>query len=111
MLNIAIQETSLSSRIQSDWLISQDRTPGSWYKGSMKVKTSVTLSEELLKAIEAQAHAGAANRSALIEQAMWEYLRSHHRADRDRNEMARINAESAELNREALDTIDYQVEE
>ena len=76
----------------------------------MKVKTSVTLSEELLKAIEAQAHAEAANRSALIEQAMWEYLSSRHRAVRDKNELARINAESAELNEEALDTIDYQVE-
>ena len=76
----------------------------------MKVKTSVTLSEELLKAIEAQAHVEAANRSALIEQAMWEYLRSRHRADRDRSEMARINTESVELNKEALDTIDYQVE-
>jgi metal-responsive CopG/Arc/MetJ family transcriptional regulator len=76
----------------------------------MKVKTSVTLSEELLKAIEVQAHIEAANRSALIEQAMWEYLSTRRRADRDRNEMARINAESAELNEEALDTIDYQVE-
>ena len=76
----------------------------------MKVKTSVTLSEELLKAIEAQAHIEAANRSALIEQVMWEYLSSRHRADRDRNEMDRINAESEELNKEALDTIDYQVE-
>ena len=86
----------------------QDRTSGSWYNGSMKVKTSVTLSEELLKAIKAHARAEAANRSALIEQAMWEYLSSHHRADRDGNDMARINAESAELNKEALDTIDYQ---
>ena len=74
----------------------------------MKVKTSVTLSEELLKAIAI--HVKAANRSALIEQAMWEYLNAHHRADRDRNEMAQINAASAELNREALDTIDYQIE-
>jgi metal-responsive CopG/Arc/MetJ family transcriptional regulator len=82
-----------------------------WYNGGMKVKTSVTLSEELLKAIEAQARAEAANRSALIEQAMWEYLRSRHRADRDREEMARINAASVELNKEALDTIDYQAEE
>ena len=76
----------------------------------MKVKTSVTLSEELLNAIEAQAGAESANRSALIEQAMWEYLSSRHRAARDKNEMDRINAESAELNKEALDTIDYQVE-
>ena len=74
----------------------------------MKVKTSVTLSEELLKAIAI--HVKSANRSALIEQAMWEYLNAHNRADRDRNEMAQINVASAELNREALDTIDYQIE-
>ena len=42
---------------------------------------------------------------------MWEYLGSRHRAARDREEMARINAESAELNKEALDTIGYQAEE
>ena len=77
------------------------------YNSGMKVKTSVILSKELLKAIEAQAHVEAANRSALIERAMWEYLSSRRRADRDRNEMARINAVSAELNKEALDTIDY----
>ena len=76
----------------------------------MKVKTSVTLSEELLNAIDAQAGVEAANRSALIEQVLWDYLSSRRRAVRDKNEMARINAESVELNEEALDTIDYQVE-
>ena len=53
---------------------------------------------------------GAVNRSALIEQAMWYYLSFRQRAVRDKNEMARINAQSAELNEEALDTIDYQVD-
>ena len=74
----------------------------------MKVKTSVTLSEELLNAIEHEA--GAASRSALIEQATWEYLRSRRRAARDKREIARINAAAAELNAEALDAIGYQVE-
>lgn len=92
------------------WLLTGDGTFVLRYYSGMKVKTSVTLSEELLNAIEAHAGVEAANRSALIEQAMWEYLRSRHRAVRDKSEMARINAESAELNEEALDTIDYQVE-
>ena len=91
-------------------LSAQDRAYALRYNGGMKVKTSVTLSEELLTAIEAQTGADAVNRSALIEQAMWDYLRFRQRAARDKNEIARINAQSAELNEEALDTIDYQVD-
>ncbi len=87
----------------------RDGTVRKWYSGSMKIKTSVTLSEELLNAIEAEADA--ANRSALIEQATWEYLRSRRRAVRDKNELAGINGVSGELNEEALDTIKYQAEE
>ena len=75
----------------------------------MKRKTSVTLSEELLKAVEAEADV--ANRSAFIEQATWECLRSRRRAARDKHEIARINSMSVELNQEALDAIEYQIEE
>lgn len=75
----------------------------------MKVKTSVTLSEELLKAIEIETDV--ANRSILIEKATWEYLKSRQRAARDKKEIAKINAISAELNEEALDAIDYQAAE
>jgi hypothetical protein len=48
------------------------------------------------------------SRSALIEQAMWEPLSSRNPADSDREEMARINTVSAELYKEALDTLNYQ---
>ena len=75
----------------------------------MKVKTSVTLSEELLEALAAGAEA--ANRSALIERATWEYLKSRRRANRDVAELGRINAQSASLNSEALDAIGYQIDE
>ena len=75
----------------------------------MKVKTSVTLSAELLEALAADA--GTVSRSALIERATWEYLNSRHRTDRDMAELRRINAASASLNSEALDAIGYQIDE
>lgn len=72
----------------------------------MKVKTSVTLSEELLAAIDQETHAK--NRSVLIEEATWSYLRSRRRKEREKRELDRINRNAAKLNKEALDTIEFQ---
>ena len=72
----------------------------------MKVKTSVTLSEELLHAISAQSDHH--SRSAFIEEATWRYLRSHRRRERDRVDFELINRDADRLNAEALDALTYQ---
>lgn len=77
-----------------------------WYNRSMKVKTSVTLSEELLAAIDQQTLTK--NRSVLIEEATWNYLRSRRRKEREKRELERINKNVDVLNNEALDVIDFQ---
>lgn len=75
----------------------------------MKVKTSVTLSEELVSAIETQVDKKA--RSAFIAEAGWAYLRAKQRVMRDHKELETINLHAEELNNEALDVLDYQVDE
>ena len=75
----------------------------------MKVKTSVTLSEELLSAISAETDQS--NRSAFIEEATWRYLRQRQRETRDRRELERINDHADELNEEAFDVLGFQAEE
>ena len=72
----------------------------------MKVKTSVTLSEELLRALSDEVEPR--NRSAFIEQASWSYLRTLRRAERDRQELAALDAHAEELNREAQEVLEYQ---
>jgi metal-responsive CopG/Arc/MetJ family transcriptional regulator len=72
----------------------------------MKVKTSVTLSEELLRAISVEA--SDSNRSAFIEEATWRYLRLRERQVRDRAELDRINEHAENLNAEAFDVLEYQ---
>lgn len=72
----------------------------------MKVKTSVTLSSELLRAISAEANTQ--SRSEFIETAVWDYLATRRRTLRDERELAIINANSAELNREADEATGFQ---
>jgi metal-responsive CopG/Arc/MetJ family transcriptional regulator len=72
----------------------------------MKVKTSVTLSEELLQAISAET--SSENRSAFIEAAMWEYLEVRRKRVRDRREMELISANADLLNDEARDALEFQ---
>ena len=78
----------------------------SWYNRSMKVKTSVTLSEELLHAIETEVKTE--NRSAFIERAVWDHLKALRREARDRKELDAIDSYAENLNSEALDVLDYQ---
>lgn len=75
----------------------------------MKIKTSITLSEELIEALSREA--GEANRSALIEEATWRYLRQRQRERRDARELERINEQAEPLNEEALDVLSFQTEE
>ena len=75
----------------------------------MKVKTSVTLSEELLQAISAETSSD--NRSAFIETATWEYLELRRKRVRDRRETELINANADLLNDEARDALEFQDDE
>jgi metal-responsive CopG/Arc/MetJ family transcriptional regulator len=72
----------------------------------MKVKTSVTLSEELLDAISAQER----NRSEFLEAAAWAYLASQEREERYRRELALLNQYADQLNAEQSDALGYQAD-
>ena len=74
----------------------------------MKVKTSVTLSAELLKAME-QASAQYRNRSEFLETAAWALLAQLKREERNAKDLATLNKRAARLNREATDVLAYQV--
>lgn len=69
----------------------------------MKVKTSITLSQELLKAID-QRHS---NRSEFIEKGMRAYLRELKRRERDAHDAAIYAKHADELNRQALESLEY----
>lgn len=73
------------------------------------MKTSVTLSEELLQAISAET--SSENRSAFIETATWEYLELRRKRVRDRREMELISANADLLNDEARDALEFQDDE
>ena len=75
----------------------------------MKIKASVTLSEELMRQIDAQADRYG-NRSALIEQAVRHFLAVEEQRIRDAQDLAILNARSASLNEEAMDVLSYQVD-
>jgi metal-responsive CopG/Arc/MetJ family transcriptional regulator len=73
----------------------------------MKVKTSISLPPELLLAVDRMS-AAYNSRSAFIEAALRAYVaRKQPAAD---NELARINQYATQLNREALDVLDYQID-
>ena len=70
----------------------------------MRVKTSITLPKDLLGRLDRIDK----NRSALLERAAVAYLAEWERQLRDRRDMEIINRNSERLNREALDTLEYQ---
>ena len=80
-----------------------------WYIGSMKVKTSITLSKDLLQLIDRHAE-GENNRSSFIELAVRTYLEILSRSERDREDLRIINRLSKKLNQEAQDVLSYQME-
>jgi metal-responsive CopG/Arc/MetJ family transcriptional regulator len=75
----------------------------------MKIKTSITLSEELLEAIDTRARRCKKNRSEYIELAVAAYLDHMARAEQDARDLEIINRQFKELNREAEDVLAYQV--
>jgi metal-responsive CopG/Arc/MetJ family transcriptional regulator len=70
----------------------------------VRVKTSVTLPSELLGQLDRVDK----NRSALLERAARAYLAQLERDKRDARDIEIINRNADRLNREAMDTLDYQ---
>jgi len=75
----------------------------------MKVKTSITLSEETLSLLDRHV-GGEASRSSFIELAVRTYLELLDRDERDQNDLDIINRLSDKLNEEASDVLRYQSE-
>ena len=74
----------------------------------MKVKTSVTLSQDLLKAIDEQL-GPRNNRSEFIENALRNYIGKVIRDRRNAKDLEIINRQADRLNDEAADVLSYQV--
>jgi metal-responsive CopG/Arc/MetJ family transcriptional regulator len=74
----------------------------------MKVKTSVTLSEDLLKAIDEQS-GPERNRSEFIENALRNYIGKVIRDRQNAKDLEIINRHADRLNDEAADVLSYQV--
>jgi len=74
----------------------------------MKVKTSITLSEDLLKAID-QFSDQYKNRSDFLETAARALITQLLRDAQNAKDLAILNQRADELNREAEDVLTYQV--
>ncbi|HEY3132853.1 MAG TPA: hypothetical protein VGL91_25600 [Acidobacteriota bacterium] len=74
----------------------------------MKSKTSITLSREVLAALD-RSRGKAENRSRLIEKALREYLTRQARAEREKKDRDILDRNAAFLNDEAEDVLSYQV--
>ncbi|MGE5445341.1 MAG: ribbon-helix-helix domain-containing protein [Ignavibacteriales bacterium] len=74
----------------------------------MKVKTSITLSEDLLEAID-QRSVQFKNRSDFIEAAIRAFIAQIIRDEQNAKDLAIINQRADRLNQEAADVLAYQV--
>ena len=78
----------------------------------MKVKTSITLSENLLQAIDTRAREQGdhyKNRSDFIETALWTFITQLFRDEQNARDLEIINRRAEYLNAEAEDVLAYQV--
>ncbi len=73
----------------------------------MKAKTSLTISEDLIKSIDKLA-GPKVSRSAFVENVLRDFVEGHAQARRDAREVAAINRHAAELNREMADALSFQ---
>ena len=74
----------------------------------MKVKTSITLSDELIRAIDKYSKAYK-NRSEFIEAAIWAFIGQIIRERQNARDIEIINRNADRLNAEAQDVLAYQV--
>jgi len=75
----------------------------------VKVKTSVTLSEELIREIDALS-SQYGTRSAMIERAVRDFLTTTAQRQREARDLEILNRRAEALNTEAADVLSYQVE-
>jgi metal-responsive CopG/Arc/MetJ family transcriptional regulator len=75
----------------------------------MKIKTSVTLSEDILQDLERVAGKGL-SRSAIIERALRDYISRRAKKLRDAADLQILNKNFKRLNREASDVLTYQID-
>jgi metal-responsive CopG/Arc/MetJ family transcriptional regulator len=75
----------------------------------MKVKTSITLSEDIISTIDKLAKDGE-SRSEAIERLLRERIAEQARQVRERRDLELINKNADQLNEEAQDVLKYQVE-
>lgn len=75
----------------------------------MKIKTSITLSDELIRAIEEYGQEYQ-NRSDFIEAAIWAYIGQIIRDRQNARDIEIINRNADRLNAEAQDVLAYQVQ-
>ena len=76
---------------------------------SMRIKTSVTIDERVLKAID-KTTTRTRSRSRVIEDASREFLVRRARAARDARDLAILNESADALNREMEDVLAYQAD-
>lgn len=75
----------------------------------MKIKTSITLSQDLIEAVDRLAGRGT-NRSAVIEQAVREFIATRAQRMRNARDLKILDKHAVRLNREASDVLSYQVD-
>jgi Arc/MetJ-type ribon-helix-helix transcriptional regulator len=80
-----------------------------WYVGGMKVKTSLTLSEDLIAGID-RAAGPEVSRSAYIEAVLRKHLEAKARALREARDLELYRIHADELNAEAMDVLTFQAE-
>ena len=77
--------------------------------GGMRIKTSVTIDEGVLRAIDKATSRGR-SRSRVLEDAAREFLARRARSAREARDLEILNAKAEALNREMNDVLAYQVE-
>ena len=75
----------------------------------MKVKTSITLSQEILDALDELAK-DSRSRSAIIEDVLRKYFADIEREIQDKTDIRILNESAKRLNKEAMEVLSYQVE-
>jgi len=75
----------------------------------MKIKTSITLSQEILREIDTRVEAQGRSRSEFIEEAVRAFLAGADRAALQAREAALLRKHAAQLNAEMADVLEYQV--
>ena len=81
--------------------------PLQWYDGGMKQKTSITLSDDLLRLV-ARAGSKGESRSQTIERLVREGLLARARRLADERDLAILNRHADALNKEAAAVLEYQ---